>query len=578
MTRRRVWGLLAPLRGRILLAVAAGSAAALSGIGLIAVSGLLISRAALRPAVLDLMVLIGMVRLLAIARGGFRYLERIASHDAALRSLGDVRVWFYRRLEPLAPGALGAARSGDLLGRFAGDVDSLQSVVVRGIVPLAVAAVTSVASLVLASLILPAGAAILTVLALVAGAVVPWVSRRLESPQEQRLAEHRGLLAAEVANLLDGAAEIVAFGAEEAWLDRLDHADASLEVAERQAAWRGGIREGLGLLVWALAPVAMLVVGIPAVRSGRLPGVDLGALTLLGWATLELLRGVPAALDALRSDLRTAERLFAIADRPSPVVDPPVALPAPGPGAVGATDLRVRYGPGLPLALDGLDLAVEPGRRVAVVGPSGAGKTTFAQALLRFTGIESGSLALDGHDVRDYAQDDVRGVVGLLAQDAHLFHTSVGANIRIARPDATDEEVLEACDRAGLSPWLATLGAGLATPVGSGGALVSGGERQRIALARALLAGRRILVLDEPTANLDPETGREVIDCLLATTGEATVLLITHDLAAAARSDQIVVVEAGRAVEHGTHADLLALGGRYAGMRAAPPDLESLST
>jgi len=159
VTRRRVWGLLAPLRGRILLAVLAGSGAALSTIGLIAASGLLISRAALRPAVADLMVLIGVVRLLAIGRGSLRYLERLASHDAALRSLGGMRGWFYQRLEPLAPGGLGAERSGDLLGRFAGDVDSLQSVVVRGVVPLTVAAVTTAASLAVAWLLLPAGAA-----------------------------------------------------------------------------------------------------------------------------------------------------------------------------------------------------------------------------------------------------------------------------------------------------------------------------------------------------------------------------------------------------------------------------------
>jgi ATP-binding cassette subfamily C protein CydC len=503
-----------------------------------------------------------------------RYLERVASHDAALRSLGGMRVWFYERLEPLTPGGLGAERSGDLLGRFAGDVETLQSVVVRGVVPLAVAAVATIASLVLAWLILPAGAATLGLLALAAGAVVPSASRRLESAQERRLAEHRGLLSAEVADLLDGAPEITAYGREEFWLDRLEGAEAALELAERRAAWRAGVREGLGLLVWGLAPVAMLLVGVPAVRAGRLPGVELGALALLGWATLELLRGVPGALDSLRSDLRTLERLFAVADREAPVADPAVPLPLPlsgpssGPlsGPVEAAGLRVRFGAGMPPALDGLDLRVEAGSRVAVVGRSGAGKTTLALALLRFAGIESGTLALGAHDMAEYAQADVRGILGLLAQDAHIFNTTIGANVRLARPAATDEEVADSCDRAGLSAWLARLPGGLDTRVGSGGALVSGGEGQRIALARVLLAGRPILVLDEPTANLDPETGRVVIDGLLSATRDQTVILITHDLAAAARTDEIVVVEAGRTAEHGTHEALLARGERYARM------------
>jgi ABC-type multidrug transport system fused ATPase/permease subunit len=373
-----------------------------------------------------------------------------------------------------------------------------------------------------------------------------------------------------VTDLLEGAPEIVANGREEFWLERLEGAEAALELAEQRAAWRSGVREGLGLLVWGLAPVAMLLVGVPAVRSGRLPGVALGALALLGWATLELLRGVPAARDALRSDIRTLQRLFAIADREPPVADPATPLPAPSPGPVEAAGLGVRYGAGLPLALDGLDLRVEPGSRVAVVGRSGAGKTTVALALLRFTGIESGTLALDRHDIAEYAQADVRNTVGLLAQDAHIFNTTIGANIRLVRPDATDEEVVDACARAGLSPWLGTLPEGLDTRVGSGGALVSGGEGQRIALARALLAGRPIMVLDEPTANLDPETGREVMDGLLPATAGGTVILITHDLTAAARTGEIFVVEAGCTVEHGTHAELLALGGRYARMWGPP--------
>lgn len=573
-TSSRMGALLRPLRGRIALAVLAGAAAALSTAGLLAASGLLISRSALRPAVLDLMVLIGVVRLLALGRGTFRYLERIASHDAALRSLPRVRVWFYQRLEPLAPGGLRSRRSGDLLSRFAGDVDSLQSFVVRGIVPLGAGVVAALACLALAWVLLPAGAALLALLALVPGALVPWVACLAENDDEERTGEARGRLAADVADLMDGAAEIVGYGREQDWLGRLGRAEAALEAAERRVAWRTGLREGIGRLALGMAPLAVLVVGIPAVRSGRLPGVDLAALVLLGAATLDIVRTIPGAVDSLRSELRTAGRLFALADHPAPVRDPATPLRAPVLAPIAVEDLHVRYGPDLPLALDGVDLTVEPGRCLALVGPSGGGKTTLANTLLRFSGIESGSVRIAGDDIRAFAQADVRRLIGLLAQDAHIFNTTIGANIRLARPDASGAEVAEACRQAGLTRWLATLPQGLATPAGDDGALVSGGERQRIALARALLAGRDVLILDEPTSNLDPGTAAQVIgDLLPAAAGRSTVL-ITHDLAAASRADSIVVVDRGGSVEAGTHADLLALGGRYAGMWGKTRDLE----
>jgi thiol reductant ABC exporter CydC subunit len=545
---RRIAGLLRPERRRIDLALAAGTGCAWCAIGLATASGLLISRSALRPAVASILVLSGVVQVLALGRGGLRYLERIASHDAALACLGSIRVWFYERLEPLAPAALGTERSGDLLARFAGDVDALQSIVVRGLVPLVTGPLALLAGLALAWAMLPAAAALAALLGLGLVALVPLAAWRLEGTGEPELSAVRGRLAGETADLLEGAAEIVAAGAEDAWLARVAAAQAAVEEAERRAAWRYGIREALGLLFWGLGPVAMLVAGIPAVRSGRLPGTSLAALVLLGWATLEVLRAVPPAVDDLREGLRTASRLFAIADRRPVVADPAVPLPGPDFGPVDAQDLQVRYEPDRPPALSGVSFALPPGGRLAVVGPSGAGKTTLAQALLRFAAVDGGRLAIGGSDIAAYTQDGVRSLVGLLAQDTYLFDTTVGANVRLARPDATDGEVEAACRVAGLGPWLDTLPDGLATPVGQDADRVSGGERQRIALARALLGHRRILVLDEPTANLDAATGREVMANVWAATEGDTVVVITHDPELAWSVGTVLSLRDGRSV------------------------------
>lgn len=569
---RRITRLGAGHRGRITLAVLSGLATVGCGIGLAATSGYLIAAAALQPPILELQIAIAGVRGFGIGRGVFRYAERLASHDLAFRFLAGLRVRFYEGLERLAPGGLDGWRSGDLLGRVVSDVDGLQDLYLRVLAPPLVALLASGLAVGIAAGILPAAAGVLVASLLAAGVAVPLLGAALGRASGRRLASARGTLSAEVVELLQGMPELLAWGRAGDRLRRVLTVDASLERHERRSAWRTGLVDGLAALLPGLAALGMLLTGIPAVRAGRLDGIRLTVLVLLALASFEATAPLPAAFEQLAGHLAAARRLFAIADAPAPVRDPSEPAPAPAGRAIVLEGARVRFHSGGPPTFDGLDLCLEPGRRVALVGRSGAGKTTVAMVLLRFRELDGGRAVLDGRDLSAYAAADVRRVIGLAAQDAHLFNTSIRENLRLARPDV-DQDALEAAAAKGrILDWIGSLPDGWDTLVGEQGVQVSGGQRQRIALTRVLLAGFPIVVLDEPTANLDPATECALLDDLLdATTGQAT-LLITHRLTGLDRVDEVLVLDEGLVVERGTHAELLARGGRYHHMWAVERD------
>ncbi|ADG89447.1 hypothetical protein TBS_34840 [Thermobispora bispora] len=552
-----------PARGRLGLALILGVLALASGTGLMATSAWLISRAAQHPPVLTLMVAIVAVRAFGIGRGVFRYLERLVSHDATLRILADLRTKIYERLERLAPAGL-PLRRGDLLGRLVADVDAVQDLYLRALLPYAVAVVVGGASVGLSWLLLPeAGAALLAGL-LLAGAVSPWLSALVAARVERRTTDLRGELTAHVVDTFTGAAELIACGAAPARLAEAARIDRELTRALGRSAAMAGAGAAVSALAGGLAVWFALAAGVPAVRSGRLDGVLLAVITLLPLAAFEAVAGLPVAAQYLGRVRRSATRVFAVLDRPEPVREPadPAPLPAP-PYEIRVEDLRARWTPGGPYALDGVSLELTPGRRVAVVGPSGSGKTTLTAVLLRFLEPAGGRVTLNGVDLRELAGEDVRRVVGLCAQDAHLFATTIGENIRLARRDATDEEVREALRRARLLDWVESLPDGLDTYVGEHGAQVSGGQRQRIALARALLAGFPVLLLDEPAEHLDIATADELTADLLAATEGRTTLLVTHRLAGLEQVDEIIVLDHGRVADRGTHDELVARPGIY---------------
>jgi ATP-binding cassette, subfamily C, bacterial CydC len=560
----RVLRMAGPLRGRLVLAVLAGAAATGCGVALLATSGFLLARASLHPSIVAVSVAVVAVRGLSVGRGAFRYGERLASHDVAFRVLADVRVRVYRRLERLAPAGLAAFRSGDLLARLVSDVDATQDVFLRGVVPPLTAFGVGAAVVTVALFLLAPAAGVLAAGLLAGGALVPWLAAARARLAARRTAPVRGEFTARLTDLLAGAADLHAFGAQEAALAAAAGADAELARLDRRAASGTGLGTGLSTAAAGLTVWAVLLLAVAATGAGTLTRVPLAVLTLTALAAFEAVTALPAAAVQLGQARASARRVTAVLDAPDPVRDPAAPLPLPaGPVHVTLRGAQVRYSPAGPLALDGADLDLVAGRRVALVGPSGAGKSTVAAVLLRFVELSGGSATLGGADLRDYRADDVRTVIGGCAQDPHIFDTTIRGNLLLARPAAGEAELTGAAARAGLLPWVESLPLGWETPVGAHGATVSGGQRQRLALVRALLAAPRLMVLDEPTAHLDRDSRRALVaDILSATAGRAT-LLITHDLEGLDQVDEIVVLDRGRVAERGTHAELIAAGGLY---------------
>jgi ATP-binding cassette, subfamily C, bacterial CydC len=504
------------------------------------------------------------VRGLSVGRGVSRYGERLASHDVAFRVLADVRVRVYRRLERLAPAGLAAFRSGDLLARLVSDVDATQDVFLRGIAPPLTAVLVGAGAVTACLLLLAPAAGVLAAGLLAAGIVIPWLAAARARLAARRTAPARGEFTAAFTDLLSGAADLHAFGAQEAAVARAAAASDDLARLERRAASGAGLGAGLSSAAAGLTVWAVLLLAVAATGSGTLTRVPLAVVTLTALAAFEAVTALPAAAIQLGQARASAARVTSVLDAPDPVGDPAAPLPLPdGPVRVRMRGVQVRYEPGGPLALDGLDLDLDAGRRVALLGPSGAGKSTVAAVLFRFVDPAGGRVTLEGADLSGYAADDVRTVIGGLAQDPHIFDTTVAGNLRLARPAADQEQLTGAAARAGLLPWIESLPLGWDTPVGAHGAAMSGGQRQRLALARALLAGPPLMVLDEPTAHLDAGSRQALTaDILSVTQGRAT-LLITHDLDGLDQVDEIVVLDHGRVAERGTHAGLLRSAGLY---------------
>ena len=532
-------------RARLVLAAVLGTLAAGCSVGLLATSAWLISRSAQRPPVLYLMAPAAVVQAFGLGRAILRYAERLAGHDAALRLLADRRVRAWDALARLAPAGLGDYRSGDLLARLVSDIDSFADRWLRVRLPYAVAAVVGAGSVaVVGALSLPA-ALVLAATLVVAALAAPLVAISLSRREERLVAPLRGEFAAATTEFIDGAAELAAFRADGRALAALKSKEARLGAA----AIRSGYARGAGAAVSALAAGAAVwgavFFAVPAVRAGALAGVLLAVVVLTPLAAHEVFGGLAPAAQEVPRLRAAAARVSDVLHRQAPVTEPldPAPLPEP-PYDLTVRGLRAGWVPGRDVLRDA-SFDVPAGSRIAIVGPSGSGKTTLAMVLLRFLDCPAGTVTLGGVDLRTLDGDAVRSVIGLCEQDAHVFDSTLEANLRLARPDATAAELRSALGGARLLDWVDGLPLGLATPVGEHGARLSGGQRQRLALARVLLADFPVVILDEPAEHLDEATAQELTRDLLTAVEGRTVLLITHRPVAPGTVDQVLRLHGG---------------------------------
>jgi len=552
MTWLRLLGIVSrPAAGGLLLAIVAGVGAAGAGVGLLATAAWLISRAALHPPVLHLMVAIVAVRAFGISRGVLRYAERLIGHDAALRVLAELRVRLFTRLERLAPAGLADFRRADLVQRLVGDVDAVLDMLTRVVLPYAVTIVVGGAAVVLVGVLLPVAGVALAAALLVVGVVVPLLQSAAARRGDGRLAPLRGELATDVVDLLHGLPDLVAYGAVDAQLARLAGTDGRLRRSEQRASGTAGTAAGVTAAVTGLCLIVGLAAGAVAVRAGTLSGELLAVIVLTPLAVFEAAAGLPAAAQRFTGARAALRRIAEVLGTPAPVAEPadPVDLPA-GPHTLRLEGAGAGWLPGRTAVRD-VDLVLAPGARVALVGPSGSGKSTIAALLVRWLEPTAGRFTVDGIDVRRVSADRIRRIVGYLPEDAYLFDTTIEQNLRIGGPGATEAQLREALAAARLLDWVDTLPDGLATLVGEHGLRLSGGQRRRLALARALLADFEVLILDEPTEHLDDETAAALTHDLLAAAGDRTVLLITHRTDGLAGVDTVVTTTNGGPVRTG---------------------------
>lgn len=553
------------------LAVVLGFGAIASSAALLGTSGYLISRAAQRPPILSLLVAIVAVRTFALARALMRYGERLAAHDGALRMMGRVRVDFYKRLAPLVPGELlrsrtdGAggeqegSRRGELLGRFLSDVEALQEIYVRGIAPPLVAALAIAGASLGAYLILPSAGVVVFAGMLLACLLAPLAGALLGARAGRREAGARGALLGELLEALQGAPELALARRAQERLERIAALDRSLHRHLRRDGIAAGAAAALLSLISGATILALVLVAVPALRSGSLAAVMLAALLFLAIGAFEAVAPLAEAGRRLGASAASAQRLSALAERRPMVRDAVAPQRLPQDGALAMEEVFFRYSPTERWLLEGVSMRIRPGALTALAGPSGAGKSTLAQLLVRFADPQRGAIRIGGVDLRACSQEDVRRAVLLIEQEVHLFNTTIRKNLLIANPDASDQELWAALARAGIAEWVATQPQALECSVGEAGEALSGGERRRIALARAFLSPARFLIFDEPTAHLDRASAQAVLDAIAEVAEERGVLLISHDRFGLERAQAPLELRAGRLA--------VAAGGQYTPLR-----------
>lgn len=537
-----------------------------SGVGLMGTSAYLISFAALQPSIAVLQVAIVGVRFLGISRGVFRYLERLASHDANFRLLANLRVWFYEKIEPHAPARLIGLRSGDLLSRAVGDIEILENFYVRIVSPLVVGCVVTVGVTLFFAWMHLEAAALLGAGLVIAGTAAPiigYLAARQPGKQQVLL---RGGLQAEIVEDVQGIEDLLAFNQVDARKKRVNDYDRNLGKNQFRSAIAAGMANAFVTLMTGLTAWAILYALVPYAGLSETNGIRTAVLIMMALASFEVIPPIVAATQNLGGNLESGKRLLEWEqENPSEQRQERHQISYAG-RDIHFENLTFGYSPGEPPVIRGLTFNMQQGMKIALVGASGAGKTTLFNLLQKFWDSPRGTVVIDGIDLCEIPPENARQLFVVVSQSTYLFNHTLRENLRIGKATATDAEMQRALDLVNLSAWAAQLPEGLDTWLGEHGRKMSGGERQRLAIARALLREAPVWLLDEPTAHLDPETEKEIIDNLFQLTSGKTVLWATHHLEHLDRMDKILVLKGGAKVEFGTHAELLKSGGWYARM------------
>ncbi len=535
-----------------------------SSVALIGTSAWLISTAALHPSVADLGVSVVGVRFFGIARGLFRYLERLVSHNVTFRLLARLRVWFYEKLEPLAPARLMGYKSGDLLARVIGDVETLENFYVRVVSPTMTAILVGLFTAIFFASFYPTIAFILIFFFILLGLILPLLSQIVSRVPGQRLITQRAAMQSQLVDGIQGLADVIAFGRGRDRAHQIASIGNQYGSTQKQLVRISGVHSALGTLLTNFGLWLVLALVIPQVTNGNIKGVMLGTFALMTFASFEAVNPLPLAAQMWNASREAARRLFEVVDTEPIVKDiKGKKFEIGASAAIQFTNLTFAY-PGQTVpALRDVTFSVPDGKSVAIVGPSGAGKSTIASLLLRFWEYDTGEIRLGGELLQSLNQDEVRKRCAFVSQNSYFFNTSIRENLRLALPSMNEVEMEAAAHAAHINEFVMNLPKGYDTFIGEQGLRLSGGERQRLAITRALLKDAPVMIFDEPTANLDTLTEKQVLDTLFETMRGKTSLLITHRLVGLENVDEILVMDHGRVVERGRHEELLSSGGLY---------------
>jgi ATP-binding cassette subfamily C protein CydC len=508
------------------------------------------------------------VRFFAISRTLTRYLERVLSHDATFRLLASLRVWFYERIEPLSPARLMAFRSGDILNRITADIDSLDNLYLRVLSPSIVAALAGCLVAAFLWFYAPAAAVVCWMAMAAAGILVPAVAMGLAAETGREITRSMGLFRARIVEGIQGMAELLLFGSDDAYLDSLRRHHRSLISHQgRMSMIRGAAGASITLIAGGAAWLTLYLC-VQRVSRGDLHGTHMVMITLAVLAVFEAVTQLPSAYQFLGQTHEAAKRVSDIVDTEPAVAFPAATTLRPTTFEICFNQVHFTYGSETPRVLEGIDFTVAPGNRMAIIGQTGAGKSTLVHLLVRSWDPTSGRILIGGEDIRNFCESDLRRSVTVVPQTPHMFSGSIRHNLQIAAPEAPDDHLWDALSSVNLAEFVQGLPAGLDTWIGEAGRLVSGGQARRIALARAVLHDSPIWVLDEPTEGLDPVNERRIMTHLQEVTRGKTVLIITHRLVAMESMDGIILMERGRVIAQGTHDTLLRTSSRYRSLHA----------